>query len=342
MRATQAPVSDFKLHAEALSSHGYDMMKQIGAGGYAAIYLVTSRTYGSEFAAKVTAYKGTMSGSDEAEINSLMHLEHPNIINLYNYFVEDGYLYMILEYCPFGSLKTHITNGMVLPAESVMSYCKQVAEALAVCHTLGIAHRDIKPENVLIDAHGRVKLADFGLGMMCSRRDEATAKVDGSICYSPPEFFCEIQHNPFKSDIWSLGLVFYYIATGHIPWHGRTLRDIVKEISDGYVELDAQRLGLSLMKLLSLMLAKDPKMRPDIEQVVAHEYFTQAIQRGQIQTRSHTRILDVTDGLTRRRRVSDTERTRLSKHTNTLSCKNLVCSKRIVSRELRSHVFTFQ
>ena len=343
MQESEAAIAEFRQHAATLSAHDYDLKKTIGSGGFATVYLVTSRLYQTEFAAKVTKYKGTMSGADEAEIRSLMQLDHPNIINLYNYFVDDQYLYMILDYCPGGSLKNLISTKGALPPDAVYAYCKQVAEALAVCHARGLAHRDIKPENVLVDVHGRLKLADFGLGMICSRRDQSTTEVDGSVCYSPPEFFRAVQHNPFKSDIWSLGLVFYFIAKGNIPWRGVTLRDIVKEISDGYIDLEVEILGPDLVKLLSQMLSKDPHDRPDIERILVSPFMQHALPLAHTQTRSLSRFLNPIMKPKKKRRVSDMEpgEAHLTKYASMFSSKNLVCMKRQVPRMLKSSVFTF-
>lgn len=256
-----------EVHRAALRGHGYEMKHEIGRGGFANVYLVSSERYGREFAAKVSRNKGCLTGEDETEIKSLMNLQHPNIINMYDFFVEGGELYVILEYCPLGNLRSYIKKNGKMTGRTLHQFCSQLASALRLCHSLRIAHRDIKPENVLIDYYGRPKLADFGLGMFCSGPNHSTANVNGSLSYSPPEYFREVHNNPFKSDIWSLGILFYYMATGHVPWHTKTREGLVKEITEGGVELNEGLVGAFLNRLLRKMLDSNSKHRPDIEEV---------------------------------------------------------------------------
>ena len=258
---------EFEAQRAVLREHGYEMKEQIGRGGFAHVFLVSSLRYGLDFAAKVTPYKGNLSGEDVSEIKSLMNLHHPNIINMYDFFVEAGELYVILEYCPLGNLRSYVRSGK-LSHKQLQQICAQLASALMVCHSQGIAHRDIKPENVLLDVYGRPKLADFGLGMFCSDRGESTANVNGSLSYSPPEYFTTIHNNPFKSDIWSLGILFYFMATGHVPWHSKGRKEIMKEIAQGVVELNEKLVGKYMNRILRKMLDTNPKHRPDIEEVV--------------------------------------------------------------------------
>lgn len=147
---------------------------------------------------------------------------HPNIILLYDHFVEGNELFLILEYCPSGSLKDHISPGRPLSMNIFRSVCTQILSALCACHDKGIAHRDIKPANVLIDVHGRPKLADFGLGVFCAKGNCVNCDAV-SLAFAPPEFFKEKSIDPFKADVWSLGLLFLMMATGRLPWRGRLM-----------------------------------------------------------------------------------------------------------------------
>lgn len=250
-----------------LSLHGYDLKKNIGQGGYGSVFLVHSHRYKSDFAAKVMKRKATLAASEEAEIRTLMRLDHPHIVKLYDYFEEGEYLYMILEFCQNGSLADLIKKHKFMPMGWIICNCYKIAEALKACHDMGIAHRDIKAENILIDAYGRPKIADFGLGIDCCV-GESILSTAGSLAYSPPEFFRTRGHDPFKSDVWALGILFYFVCVGSLPWRGGNRHDIIKEISTASILLDERELGHNMKSLLSRMLDSDPASRPTMKEVV--------------------------------------------------------------------------
>ena len=196
-----------------------------------------------------------------AEIENLKKLIHPNIICLYDYFMEGNELYLILEYCPSGSLKDHISPGNPLSMNVFRSVCTQILSALCACHDKGIAHRDIKPANVLIDCHGRPKLADFGLGVFCEKGNYVNCDA-GSLVFAPPEFFKEKSIDPFKADVWSVGLLFLTMATGGLPWRGRKLGDFIDEIIRCDIGHKICDLPYDVRQLISLAMTVDPLVRP--------------------------------------------------------------------------------
>lgn len=253
---------------EHLSLHGYELKKNIGQGGYGSVFLIYSQKYKSDFAAKVMRRKGTLAASEEAEIRTLMRLDHPHIVKLYDFFEEGEYLYIILEYCPNGSLADLIKAHKCMPMNWIVVNCYKIAGALKACHDMGIAHRDIKAENILIDGYGRPKIADFGLGIDCAV-GESIMSTAGSLAYSPPEFFRKRGHDPFKSDVWALGILFYYISVGSLPWRSVIRHDLIKEISTASFILDERELGVNMKNLLSKMLDSDPASRPTMAEVMA-------------------------------------------------------------------------
>ena len=246
---------------DVLEKHGYSFVRSIGRGGFASVFLVHSSKYGRNFAAKVTRMVDKAVQYAEAEIENLKQLAHPNIILLYDHFVEGNELYLILEYCPSGSLKDHISPGNPLSMNVFRSVCTQILSALCACHDKGIAHRDIKPENVLIDSHGRPKLADFGLGVFCVKGNYVNCDA-GSLVFAPPEFFKEKSIDPFKADVWSVGLLFLTLATGRLPWRGSKLGDFIEEISRCDIGHEICDLPYDVRQLISLAMTVDPLVRP--------------------------------------------------------------------------------
>jgi serine/threonine protein kinase len=94
------------------------------------------------------------------------------------------------------------------------------------CHAHGIAHHDIKPGNILLDENGRAKLADFGISIQTTHSGQMTKEFAGSLQYEAPEILNEKAHDPFKSDVWALGVLFAYMISGITPWRGDTLKKI--------------------------------------------------------------------------------------------------------------------
>ena len=252
---------------DVLEKHGYTFLRPIGRGGFACVFLVHSNKYNRDFAAKVTRFDERCCQFGEAEINSLMHLEHPNIIRLYDHFVEGNELYMILEYCRPGSIKDCIPSGQRMPLALFKQFCFQILSALAACHALGIAHRDIKPANILIDDHGRPKIADFGLGIKCKKGGCVDCDA-GSLAFAPPEFFREKTLDPFKADVWSLGVLFCWMAIGKLPWRAHNPNDFVKEISTCDIGHAICDLPKDVQQMISMAMTTDPRIRPTVERLM--------------------------------------------------------------------------
>lgn len=256
-----------ELWKACLLKHFYEVVMPIGQGGFGSVFMVHSQRWNRDFAAKVSKCRPDLEISEDSEIHALMRLDHPNIVQLYDFFTEEGYLFIILEYCSNGSLKDMIQRDGPLPWSWMKAHCREMGEAIQLCHNMGIAHRDIKAENVLIDVYGRPKLADFGLGLDVEKGGSITS-TDGSLPYSPPEFFRSLNHDPFKSDIWALGITFYYMATGYLPWRSRMRADLIREITSASLFLDENEIGKPMKKLLSRMLDCDPAERPTMNEIM--------------------------------------------------------------------------
>ena len=257
---------------DVLERHGYTFLRAIGRGGFACVFLVHSNKYNRDFAAKVTRFGENCCQFGEAEINSLMQLEHPNIIRLYDHFVEGNELYLILEYCRHGSIKDCIPSGQMMPLPVFKQFCYQILSALATCHALGIAHRDIKPANILVDDHGRPKIADFGLGIRCQKGGSVNCDA-GSLAFAPPEFFKEKQLDPFKADVWSVGVLFCSMAIGKLPWRAHNPNDFVKEISNCDIGHAIWHLPKDVQQMISMAMTTDPRIRPTIQRLMELSVF---------------------------------------------------------------------
>lgn len=244
----------------------YALNSIISHGGFAIVYKATHLFFKMDFAIKVVC-RSTISEKNamtyEAEVNSLTKLDHPNVIRLYDFFVEDDNMFLVLEYCSGGTLEERISNKRDMPNEEKISICSQIVSALKYCYDMSIAHQDIKTSNVLFDENGRIKVADFGLsGFIKDNANINTHK--GTLNYLAPEICQKRSFNPFKSDIWSLGVLFYRLFTGSYPFFGQTKEELKKKIIDGFYP---EILKGPILKPVRQMLITDPNERISIEKL---------------------------------------------------------------------------
>jgi tRNA A-37 threonylcarbamoyl transferase component Bud32 len=196
----------------------------LGKGGMGAVYKARQRGLDRMVALKILPPEV---GRDPAfaerftrEARALAHLNHPNIVTVYEFGQVDGLYYLIMEYVDGVNLRQAIQSG--LAPKDALAIVPQVCDALQFAHDEGVVHRDIKPENILIDRRGRVKIADFGLAKLL-RHDTTTYQltaanqVMGTLRYMAPEQMEGAADVDHRADIYSLGVVFYELLTGRIP-----------------------------------------------------------------------------------------------------------------------------
>lgn len=249
------------------SINNYVMDKVIGKGGFGEVYHATSRKYpGFEFAVKCTRYTpehtAIMEDSFKSEVSALMKLDHPNVVRLYDFFKQDDCLFLVLEYCPGKSLLERIRDQEVMTESRQLAIAGQIVSALAYCHRKRLAHRDIKEGNILFDAHGRVKVADFGLSKEFLPGDRFN-QFNGSYLYAAPELFNKMEHDPFAADVWSLGVLFYRIANRQHPWPTDSKANAKKAIQ--YGSYREQNMKHPLMHLVKQMIIVNPDARVSME-----------------------------------------------------------------------------
>ncbi len=204
----------------------YEIIKEIGKGGMANVYLALDTYLNREVAIKVL--KGDMANDPvslerfKREANASTKLSHPNAVDVYD-VGDDGHMhYIVMEYVKGHTLKELIKRRGALPAKEAVWIMKQLSSALLEAHKNGIIHRDIKSQNVLIKDDGTVKLADFGIAVIHNAM-QITSKgnVLGSVHYLAPEL-AKGGSASMQSDIYSLGIVFYELLTGDVPYKAET------------------------------------------------------------------------------------------------------------------------
>ncbi|WP_242213747.1 serine/threonine protein kinase PrkC [Bacillus cereus group sp. BfR-BA-01383] len=204
----------------------YKLLKMIGGGGMANVYLAHDDILGRDVAVKILRLD--YSNNEEfikrfhREAQSVTTLSHPNIVNMYDVGEEDGIYYLVMEYVPGQTLKQYIIERGMLPIGEALDIMEQLTSAMAHAHHFEIVHRDIKPHNILIRADGVIKVTDFGIATATSATTIThTNSVLGSVHYLSPEQARGGIANK-QSDIYSLGIVMFELLTGRQPFSGES------------------------------------------------------------------------------------------------------------------------
>ncbi|MDH5612647.1 MAG: protein kinase [Gammaproteobacteria bacterium] len=244
---------------------GYTIEKQLGKGGMAKVYLALHKGLDRHVAIKVMSKnldeEDDTSFSERfiSEARIVAKLNHINIITVYDVGVHDGHNYIAMELVPGENLDDKIKKG--LSEREALIIMKQIASALDFAHSKHIIHRDIKPENILFREDGTAILADFGIAKATESTSKmtATGTVIGTPHYMSPEQAQGQEVGPY-SDFYSLGVVFYEMLTGHVPYDAdSTIAIVFKHITESVPPLDAAH--AKYQPLLDTLLAKDHKDR---------------------------------------------------------------------------------
>lgn len=199
----------------------YKLVHTLGYGGCAKVYLGRHIYMGTESAVKVL--RNPMDSQRARwflqEARTIANLEHPHIVRVRDFAVENRNPFLVMDYAPNGSLRQQMPEGYALPLDVVVLYIKQVALALQYAHDNGIIHRDVKPENILIGSNNELLLSDFGIALdMQDEDDSATNKKAGTVLYASPE---QLAGRPCQaSDQYALASVCYELLSGATPFTG--------------------------------------------------------------------------------------------------------------------------
>ncbi|MHB0959511.1 MAG: ankyrin repeat domain-containing protein [Pirellulaceae bacterium] len=203
-----------------------EILRLLGYGGMGAVYQTRQRSLDRFVALKIIRpdSAGEQSFADRftREARLLARLNHPAIVAVYDFGERTGLYYLLMEYVEGVNLRAMMASGK-LAATQALAIVPPLCEALQYAHEEGVIHRDIKPENILIDRRGRVKVADFGLAKLTGSHPAPTAltgteQVMGTPHYMAPEQMQGARHVDHRADIYSLGVVFYELLTGELPF----------------------------------------------------------------------------------------------------------------------------
>jgi len=262
----------------------YEIVKSIGEGGMANVYLADDKILERKVAVKVL--RGDLSADDkfirrfEREAQSVSNLSHQNIVEVYDVGVEDGEHYIVMEYIEGKTLKQLLKKRESLTLTEVIDIMTQLTDGIAHAHESYIIHRDIKPQNIMIEDNGLIKITDFGIAMALNATQlTQTNSVMGSVHYLPPEQ-ASGKGATVKSDIYSLGILMYELLTGNVPFKGDNAVEIaLKHMKDKIPSIRKQNPAIpqSVENILLKATAKNPRNRYDSTKDM-HEDFVHCLE----------------------------------------------------------------
>ena len=246
----------------------YQIIKSIGEGGMANVYLAYDTILDRNVAVKVL--RGDLATDEkfvrrfQREALSASSLSHPNIVEVYDVGEDNGQYYIVMEYIEGCQLKQLLKKRGRLTLSEVIDIMLQITDGLSVAHDAYIIHRDIKPQNIMILDSGLVKITDFGIAMaMNSTQLTQTNSVMGSVHYLPPEQ-ANGKGSTLQSDIYSMGILMYELLTGELPYKGdnaveialKHLKEKIPSVREKFPEIPQ-----SVENIIIKATAKNPKNR---------------------------------------------------------------------------------
>ena len=275
---------DFPAHMKQTWGVNYNLLNKLGTGQFGSVYRIedTKETIaGSSDRVKVIKFISiddimldeTIDAVKEARV--LSKLNCPYIIYFYDSFIEDSMFCIVTEYCEGGDLAMFIKqkqqSQQKIDTVIVLDWFVQLTIALKYIHQRKIIHRDLKTRNVFL-RRNKVKLGDFGISRMMKSFNEYANTFAGTPYYMSPEVLKQEGYN-FKSDIWSLGCIFYELLMLERPYSGRSIMALLYKIVEEEPPQLSEIFSSEVRNLSKKMLEKDPKLRPTAHDILQMSFF---------------------------------------------------------------------
>ena len=250
----------------------FRLLREIGSGAFSVVFEVIHVPSNSTFALKMINFheiglSNWLNVAHELEIHQ--DLDHPNVVKLYDFFVEKKILFIVLEFCPQKNLFQHINTLIKLPQLQVRRIFLEVCSAIQYLHARDIVMRDLKPENILLDSEKSAKLCDFGWAAKLGDTEYLKAKA-GTYAYMSPEALMG-QPQGFASDIWALGVLLYEMHYNIEPYEAENIDSQLSAIRTSDPQFD-ESIPAEARDLIERCLRWIPSQRPSIGEVLSHSY----------------------------------------------------------------------
>ena len=278
-------LNTYQLPSNCFSSH-YKILSFLGEGSYGKVFKAREISTGRVIAVKKMSIGDSQSKYNKIikEINLLKSLDHPNIVKYYDFFQEEEYIYLMMEYLEGCTLKQYIKNNENISEDNARIIIKQLLTALSYLHyTCDICHRDVKPENIMFKEKNDInhlKLLDFGLSLD-SFESKKHLENCGTLVYMAPELLNNIKYTK-GVDVWSVGIILYMLLMkGKNPFYnkGDSRETIIKNIRSNNVIFSCDNDNLNQISkmgkdLINKLLKKNPLYRYTIRSALEHPWIT--------------------------------------------------------------------
>ena len=264
----------------------FELIKDLGAGSFGRVYLVSHKKTKCQYALKAIDKKNKSNIEEKPyfrrEIEIMYRIHHPNVVKLYGHFEDNNYCYFIMEYIPRGNIYSLIPkHGKKKQSNQLIaSIIKDVAKSVYFLHKMNppIIHRDIKPENVLMDENYNIKLTDFGWSNYLDN-EEKRSTVCGTPIYLAPEMINRKGHDE-RVDIWCIGVLLFELSTGRVPFQGNNIDVLKYNIRNMKISWPSD-IDREAKDLISNILKYNPNDRLTVEEILRHpfieKYFPNAV-----------------------------------------------------------------
>jgi len=248
----------------------------LGKGSFGVVKSAINTQTGEKVAIKILnetkiPYEEKINSLREIEI--MKNLKHPNIIRFYGYINKDKQLYLITEYIKGIELFQYISLKKKIEESEACIYFQQIISGIEYLHKMDIVHRDLKPENILIDRYLKeAKIIDFGLSNKYTDKSALLSTLCGSPLYAAPEVLLEKGYKPGPVDIWSAGVILYFMISGKLPFNGDSDEELYKKIIDAKVK-NIQGASKEVNDLIKKILNPNPRKRITISKIKNHPWF---------------------------------------------------------------------
>ncbi|XP_054845872.1 serine/threonine-protein kinase PLK4 isoform X2 [Eublepharis macularius] len=249
----------------------------LGKGSFAGVYRAVSLKTGLEVAIKMidkkAMHKVGMVQRVQNEVKIHCQLKHPSILELYNYFEDSNYVYLILEMCHNGEMSRYLKNRKKpFSEEEVRNFMHQIITGMLYLHSHGILHRDLTLSNLLLTNNMNIKIADFGLATQLRMPHEKHYTMCGTPNYISPEIATRSAHG-LESDVWSLGCMYYTLLVGKPPFDTDTVKNTLNKVVLADYEMPAF-LSVEAQDLIHQLLRKNPADRLSLSSVLDHPFMS--------------------------------------------------------------------
>ncbi|XP_022542351.2 testis-specific serine/threonine-protein kinase 6 [Astyanax mexicanus] len=249
---------------EALRDLGYEVLRDLDGGDFSTVKLAKSKKYQKTVALKIMQIDKHV----QKEVSILKRVKHPHIISVLDIFEMAGRLVCIVMEAAPSDLEKAKKFQSVIPTDQARTWFSQLVSAVVYLHKQNIAHRDLKCENVLLTADNQVKLIDFGFGRFSRGFPDLTREFCCTPAYAAPEVLLKRPYDPKKADVWSLGVILYWMVVGRLPFQNWFDFPGCQRKPIYFPE----RLEEPCRDLISYMLRYNYLMRPSAKKVAQHPW----------------------------------------------------------------------